>query len=373
MRVLFLNSVCGAGSTGRLCGELAEELEKQGHEVRIAYGRDGHVPERFRSYAVRIGNDFDVKGHALLTRLTDRHGLGSVRATKRFLRWATEYDPQLLWLHNLHGYYLNYELLFRWIKKRPTMQVKWTLHDCWAFTGHCAYFTAAGCEKWKTGCGTCILKWAYPKSFLLDRSKKNYTQKRESFTDMPNLTLLVPSEWLKRLARQSFLSGYPIEVVPNTVDRTVFRPTESDFRERHGLEGKKILLGVANIWEERKGLKDFLALSERLPAEYRIVLVGLSKKQQKHLPEKVLGLPHTDRPEELAEIYTAADVYLNLSVEETFGMTGLEAASCGTKTICYKGTACEEVAMQYGGLAVERDMDALARAVVPLAGEESGR
>lgn len=146
MKVLFINSVCGIGSTGRICTDLAQQLEAEGNEVKIAYGRKGTVPEQFQKYAVRIGTDFDCKMHAIQTRLFDTHGFGSKRATKEFLKWAEEYKPDLLWLHNLHGYYINVEMLFDWIKKHPEMQVKWTLHDCWAFTGHCSHFTMVKCR-----------------------------------------------------------------------------------------------------------------------------------------------------------------------------------------------------------------------------------
>ena len=172
MKVLMINSVCGIRSTGRICTDLASELEAQGHQVRIAYGRES-VPEQYTKYAVRIGNEWDVRLHGVRSRLLDEHGLSSKSATKRFLKWAEEYDPDLLWLHNIHGYYINYELLFDWIKGRPKMQVKWTLHDCWAFTGHCSYFTVARCEQWKTGCTHCVQKKRYPASLLVDNCRKN--------------------------------------------------------------------------------------------------------------------------------------------------------------------------------------------------------
>ena len=199
MKVLLINAVCGTGSTGRICAELARDYECSGHTVKIAYGRDGFVPEDCRRFAVRIGADLDVRLHGALTRLTDRHGFGSTAATRRFLRWAEEFDPDVLWLHNLHGYYINIELLFRWIKTRPQMQVKWTLHDCWAMTGHCAFFSFARCDRWKTGCHDCPQKSAYPASFLLDGSRRNYEDKRRLFTGIPNLTLITPSHWLARL------------------------------------------------------------------------------------------------------------------------------------------------------------------------------
>ena len=205
---------------------------------------------------------------------------------------------------------------------------------------------------------------------LLDGSKRNFEKKKALFTGIPNMTLVVPSHWLERRVKESFLQEYPVEVVYNTVNTEVFKPAPSDFRQRHGLEDKKIVLGVANVWEERKGLKDFIALSGMLEDTYRIVLVGLSPEQRREVPDRILTLPRTASAGELAEIYTAADVYVNPSAEETFGMTALEAQCCGTPSVVYEDTACEEVAAEYGGIAVPRGPENLLRAIYQLVKEE---
>lgn len=360
MKVLLINSVCGIGSTGKICGALAEEFEKNGHQAVIAFGRDGTVPDRYKPFAHRIGTDLDVKISALRTRLLDDHGFANAKATREFLKWADSYDPDLLWLHNIHGYYIHVGLLFDWIKSRPHMQVKWTLHDCWTFTGHCSHFTAVKCDRWKTGCHSCPEKGNYPASALLDNSRNNYQRKKAAFTGVQNMRLIVPSQWLKDLVQQSFLGCYPVEVCYNTVDTAVFKPTSGDFRSKHGLDDKTIVLGVAGVWTDRKGMGDFLELRKLLDDDHAIVLVGVNEQQKKSLPEGILGITRTHDPRELAEIYTAADIYVNPSREETFGMTTLEAISCGTPAIVYRGTACEEVVEQYGGIAVEADARAVA-------------
>lgn len=366
MKYLFINVVAGFGSTGRIVGDTCRELMAQGNECTLAFGRKqagyNDVP------TVRIGSDWDCRLHGIQSRLLDDQGFGSRRATRRFLHWVERYDPDVIWLHNLHGYYINLEELFGYLRTCGK-QILWTLHDCWSFTGHCAYFEMAGCDKWKQGCHHCPQKGTYPKSILLDGSKRNYEKKKALFTGIPNLTLIVPSQWLQRRVKESFLREYPVEVRYNEVNRAVFKPTPGDFREKHGLTGKKILLGVASVWEERKGLGDLIALSRQLDDTYKIVLVGLTQKQIKSLPEKILGLPRTNSPQELAEIYTAADVFLNPSREETFGMTTLEASCCGTPAIVYRDTACEEIARQFGGLAVERGD--LLSAVLTLTKEEN--
>lgn len=344
MKVLLINAVCGTGSTGKICAEIAQKYEREGHEVKIAYGRDGFVPEQFRKYAVRIGTDLDVRLHGVYTRLTDRHGFGSVQATQKFLRWAEAYDPDVLWLHNVHGYYINIELLFKWIKTRPDMQVKWTLHDCWTFTGHCSHFTFVGCDKWQTGCYDCPQKTEYPASLVCDASRWNYEKKKELFTGIKNMTVITPSKWLAELVKKSFLGEYPVEVVYNTINTDVFKPTESDFRKKYGLENKKIVLGVASTWGPRKGLDDFAKLADMLDDRFRIVLAGVTPEQAKALPEKILSIYRTNNQQELAEIYTASDVFVNLTYEDNYPTVNLEAQACGTPVLTYRtGGSVESV------------------------------
>ena len=335
MRILFINSVCGIRSTGRIVTDLAEKYLAQGHEVRIAYGRES-VPDKYRTIAYRIGTEPEVRRNGLTARLLDNEGFNGARATDRFLQWAEAYDPDVLWLHNIHGYYIQVERLFRWIKSRPHMAVRWTLHDCWAFTGHCAHFAYVGCDKWQTGCQSCPQKNEYPKAMLWDHSVENYRRKREAFCGVQNMTLIVPSEWLAGLVRQSFLRAYPVEVVYNTIDTTVFRPTPGDFRAKYGLEQKKIVLGVATAWGERKGLSDFMKLPALLGADYAVVLVGLTPDQLKRLPPDLTGIERTNTASQLAEIYTAADVFVNLTYEDTYPTVNLEAQACGTPCLTYR-------------------------------------
>lgn len=343
MKVLMINSVCGIGSTGRICTDIAEQFASEGHEVKIAYGREA-VLEKHQKYAVRIGSELEVRKNALSCRILDNDGFQAKRATKKFLKWAEAYDPDLLWLHNLHGYYINIELLFHWIKSRPNMKVKWTLHDCWAFTGHCAYFTAAQCFRWETQCYDCIQKKKYPSSYIKDNCRVNFARKKAAFTGVDGMRLITPSKWLADLVDKSFLKEYPVEVHYNTIDTSIFRPTFGNFRERYGLENKKIVLGVASAWGERKGLSDFIKLSEMLDEQYVIVLVGLTDKQLRQIPKQIIAIRRTNSTRELAEIYTAADVFLNLTYEDNYPTTNLEAQCCKTPCITYRtGGSVESV------------------------------
>lgn len=360
MKVLMINSVCGIRSTGRICTDIATELEKQGHEVKIAYGRE-NVPEQFKKYAIRIGSDFGVKLHALTARFFDNSGFGSKSATKNFIKWINEYNPDVIHLHNIHGYYLNIKILFDYLQKSGK-KVVWTLHDCWAFTGHCSYFDYAGCDKWKTYCCNCPQKESYPSSILFDNSKKNYLNKKKCFTSISNMTFVTPSEWLSGLVKRSFLGKYDVKVINNGVDTEIFKPTESDFRKKHGIEDKKIVLGVASVWDKRKGLSDFLELSKLLDDSYRIVLVGLNKEQISGLPNNVIGMEKTNNTKELAEIYTAADVFVNPTYEDNYPTVNLEAQACGTPVITYNTCGSPE-SVDFNGVVTKGNVKAIAALV----------
>lgn len=342
MRILFINTVCGIGSTGRICTELARDLEKQGNEVKIACSTRAMIPEHDKKFAIYIGNKMDSYIHGAKSRIFDKQGFGSKIATKRFLKWATQYNPDLLWLHNIHGYYININLLFEWIKSRPNMKVKWTLHDCWPFTGHCTYFERAGCYKWKTGCGQCVQKNSYPASILFDCSAENFKIKKQLFSNVKNMEIITPSKWLADIVRESFLSEYPVKVCHNTINTEIFQPTESGFRESFNLQDKKIVLGVASGWSQRKGFNDFIQLPKLLGEKYTVVMVGLGRKQIEQLPRDIIGIQRTESAVKLAEIYTAADVFFNPTYEDNYPTVNLEAQACGTPVVSYDTGGCRE-------------------------------
>lgn len=342
MKVLMINSVCSIRSTGRICTDIAKTLKQNGHECKIAYGRE-NVLEEYKEYAHRISSPSDVKLDALKSRLFDNAGFNSKTATKKFIKWVEEYDPDLIHLHNLHGYYINIEILFEYIK-RKNKPVVWTMHDCWAFTGHCSHFVRKNCDKWMTGCHHCPGKRGYPSSILLDNSKKNYLKKKALLSGIENMTIVTPSEWLANLVRQSFLKDTKIQVINNGINTSVFKPTQSDFREKYGLQNKKVLLGVASAWSESKGLYDFIKLSEKLDDKYKIVLVGLTDKQSAEIPSQILTITRTSNIKELAQIYTAADVFINPTYADTYPTVNLEAQACGTPVVTYRaGGSVESV------------------------------
>ncbi len=347
----MINVVCGIRSTGRICTDLATALEDQGHQVKIAYGRD-IVPQEFLKYAVRIGNDFDVRLHGLYARLFDGCGFGSKKATEKFIKWIKEYDPDIIHLHNLHGYYINIEILFDYLRECGK-RIIWTLHDCWPFTGHSAYCDTIECLKWKSGCNNCPLLRTYPKSYI-DFSDRNWAKKRSILNKIPNLVIVTPSEWLSSNVKSSFLSSYEIKVINNGIDTSKFHYVNSDFRSKHQIDDKYILLGVATSWDDNKGLSDFIKLSERLDNSYIIVLVGVTEQQQRHLPKSIISLTKTNSIDELISIYSASDLFLNLSYCENYPTVNLEAAACNTPVLTYRTGGSPETVFYNEDFIVDR-------------------
>lgn len=363
MKVLQINSVCGIGSTGRIATDIHNMLIEQGHESYIAYGRD--EPKNCDN-AIRIGSKFDNYAHVLKTRIFDKHGFGSKKATIEFIDKIKRLDPDIIHLHNIHGYYINIEILFNYLKE-ANKPVIWTLHDCWSFTGHCVHFDYAGCEKWKEKCYSCPEKRMYPSSFNLDNSKSNYTIKKHVFNGIKKMTIVTPSNWLANLVKESFFSGYPIKIINNGIDLDVFRPTESMFREDNNINDKFIILGVAHTWSHRKGIQYFIEVSGKLKEDEVIVLVGLSKKQLKDLPNNIIGVTRTNSAKELAEIYSAADVFVNPTLEEVMGLTNVEALACGTPVITFNtGGSIECIDNKTGIITETRNTEGLLSAITKI-------
>ena len=363
MRVAFINSVCGTGSTGKIVTGLLRSVRSTGGDGRIFFGV-GEAHDVASGDAVRYTSSADYYVHNAFSRLTDHAGCYSSGATRRMIAAIEDYDPDLIHLHNLHGYYLNTDLLFAYLKDCGR-KVVWTLHDCWAFTGHCTHFTSAACEQWKTGCEHCVQLRRYPKCLLWGDVRRNFARKKAAFTALPYLTLVTPSEWLADTVRQSFLGKYEVLPIPNGVDTKLFRPTKGNIRSQLGLrDGDKLALGVASVWNARKGLSDLAALARLLPEDWRLLIIGVREDQKASLPESVLTLGRIISQTELAQFYSAADVFVNPSYEETMGLTTAEALACGTPAVVYDQTAVPEVVDETSGIVVPAgDVKALCHAV----------
>jgi len=357
MKILMINVVCGIKSTGRICTDIAKKLEEQGHEVKIAYGRE-RIPKSAAKNAIKISTNFDVKMHGIKARIFDSAGFESKRKTKKFINWINEFNPDIIHIHNTHGYYINNKLLFIYLIKL-NKKVIWTFHDCWAFTGHCCYFDYNGCNKWKELCHNCPQKKEYPKSFIFDSSKKNFILKKELFPKLQDLTIVVPSIWLYKIVSESFFKNNKIIVINNGIDTNKFKYRENKIKEKYNIINKKIILGVASVWSKRKGLDDFIELSKKIDNTYIIILVGLNKNEINKLPLNIIGIEKTDSPEELAELYSAADVFFNPTYEDNYPTTNLEAIACNTPVITYNTGGSIESAKLFGYIVKKGDIESV--------------
>jgi putative colanic acid biosynthesis glycosyltransferase len=350
-----INSASNRGSTGRIAEQIGGLAMEQGWMCHIVHGARHQNSSRL--HTIQSVSLFQEYLHAIQTRLFDNHGLVSKYATREVINKIKVIEPDVIHLHNLHGYYINYKILFEYLSS-VNIPVIWTLHDCWALTGHCSHFDFIGCDRWKTECCDCPQKKSYPQSYLLDRSRENYYLKKNLFTSLGYRLVVVPvSRWLEGLVRESFLQNQNIYQIYNGVDISTFSPKSEageNARKKYGFEGKTVLLGVATGWGERKGFGDFLKLAGCLGNEYQIVLLGLSEARIKGLPENITGLQRTESIEELAVIYNAADIFLNPTYQDNFPTTNIEALACGIPVITYRTGGSPEALNPETGIIVEK-------------------
>ena len=357
MKLVQINTVCN-GSTGKIMGDIQRAANKEGFETISFYGRrKGYKDLKCE----KIGGFFSFWYHVFLTTVFDMQGHGSYFKTKKLVKRLKEENPDIIHLHNIHGYYINYKVLFKYLKNEYKGKLFWTFHDCWPFTGHCPHFTLANCNKWQKQCYKCPNKKKYPISLFFDRSYKNYIEKKELFTNLSNLTIITPSDWLNRLVKKSFFKDFNVVTINNGIDLNLFKPTlDNTVKQKYNIpENKKIILGVASIWTNEKGLNDFVELSNLINDDFVIVLVGLSKKQIKSLKKykNIIGIERTENQLELVKIYSVADVFFNPSKEETFSMVTLESIACGTPVIVYDNTPMTEFVSKKNGIIINNKID----------------
>lgn len=372
MKIAQINMI-PYGSTGAIMFQIAEMARDKGFEVRtystIPFDKKRkniHVDSR---YHYVFGSFADNKTHYYLGSTFGKNGCYSKKGTKQLISYLEEFKPDIVHLHNLHKFCINLPILFGYLKK-SSVKVVWTLHDCWSFTGKCPHFVIAKCDKWRTVCHNCPQVSGYPMS-RVDNSKKMYQNKMKWFTGIENMTLVTPSYWLSGLVKQSFLKNYPVEVIYNGIDLDVFKPIKGNFKQGHGLQDKKIILGVSLGWSNKKGLDVFVELAKRLGNDYTIILIGTDDDTDKLLPVNVLSIHRTHDQTQLAEIYTAADVFVNPTREEVLGLVNIEALACGTPVVIFKTGGCPEILDENSGSVVEcDDIDAMEREVRRVAVEK---
>ena len=353
-------------STGRIMQEIGELARANGWETYIAYsqGRDGVSPNA--AHLIPVGNRWSVAWHGIMTRLFDRHGLASERATRQLIAEIKRIQPDIIHIHNIHGYFLNYRILFEYLSN-ANIPVIWTVHDCWLYTGHCYYYSYVGCDKWKSQCEQCPQRRDFPTSWWVDRSQQNFGDKKKAFTSIPKelLTIVPVSEWIHGEMKQSFLKDYPYQVIHNGINLENFQVYPADeVKKRYGLEGKRILLGVASIWMEEKGWNDFMQLAGMLNPDEIIVLVGVKEEQKKGLPATIVPISRTDNLKQLAELYAAAEALVNPTWQDNYPTVNLEAIACGTPVVTYRtGGSIEVITSDTGFIVEQGDIPGLLAAV----------
>lgn len=356
MKLLQINPVVRENtSTGKIMRGIGDLAISSGWECYIAYSRarDGIIPHT--SNLIPVGDKADLAVHAIGTRLFDAHGLASKRATRELIRRIEDISPDIIQIHNVHGYFLNYPMLCDFLGESG-IPVVWTAHDCWLFTGHCYHYSSAGCYRWKTGCYSCPLKTSFPASWLLDRSDRNYELKKKSLTGMKNLHLVAASEWMKKEMSESFLSGVPCTVIHNGIDLDVFKPSDNEqTKGKYGINTPHYVIAVASIWLKEKGFDDLMRLAGLLRKDITLVMVGrMTKKQEKALPENVIHIPRTSDSASLAELYSGAVAFLNPTWQDNYPTVNLEAIACGTPVITYKTGGSPESVTEKTGFIVEQ-------------------
>lgn len=357
MKIVQINATCGRGSTGKICVSVSRLLTENNIENYILYSQGKSDYPLGINYAMPS----EVKASALSSRMLGNWGFEGKLSTKRLIEKLEEIKPDAVHLHNIHNHACNLELLFSYLKESKT-KVFWTFHDCWEFTAYCMYYDMVQCEKWKTECADCPQKASY--TWFFDNSPKIFKKKKELFSGL-DMTVITPSKWLAGEVKQSFLKDYPVEVINNGIDLSVFKPTESDFRAKHNCEDKSLVLGVAFGWDARKGIDVFIELSKRLPDDCRIVLVGTDDSTDKLLPENIISIHRTQNQQELAEIYSAADVFVNPTREENYPTVNMEAIACGTPVVTFRtGGSAEIVDNSTGAVVDKNDVDGLEREII---------
>lgn len=365
-KVVQINPVVSFGSTGRIVEQIGRIAQNRGWESYVAYS--ARFNNTSTSKLIPVGNRLDASMHALYTRIFDRHGLASASATKKLVNKLIKLKPEIVHLHNIHGYFINYPILVNYLMESNAYTI-WTFHDFWPITGHCTYFFDVKCEKWKTQCSHCPKKKLYPKSIVFDNSRQNHHLKREYFSKLKKLTIAPVSKWVSSLVSESFLGKNEILPIYNGVDTDVFFPKKNTEKLKTdlGLQGKFVLLGLATTWGKRKGWDDYFMLSKKIPDDIRIIMVGVDAEQKELLPSNILGIERTENLDKLVELYSMADIVLNISYQETFGLTTAEGLACGTPSIVYNCTASPELIDQQTGIIVEPgDVDGVLSAILTI-------
>lgn len=364
MKIIQINATCGIGSTGKICVGISETMTEMGIENYIFFSSKANEYK----LGIPCTTNIYIRSQAIKSKLLGNYGFNSKKVTRKIIRKLECLSPDIVHLHNIHGHDCNLEMLFSYFKSK-NIKVVWTFHDCWAFTGYCTHFTMMKCDKWRKQCFECMQKRKY--SWLFDKSNLLFEKKKNLFQGL-NLTIVTPSRWLADLVKQSFFKDYPVEVINNGINLNIFKYSKNNFRQKFGLENKKLILGVSFCWDKSKGLDVFIKLAETLKDEYLIALVGTNDSVDKLLPKNIISIHKTQNQQELAEIYSAADVFINPTREDTYPTVNMEALACGTPVITFKTGGSPEMLDETCGIVVDCDnMEDLEKQIMRVCDEKT--
>lgn len=357
-KIFYISGAINYGAPGRIVEQIGLLAEQNGYECFVAHSTRNENPSKLSHYAMTTKKDEIL--HALGAKFLDLHGLLSTSQTKLLVERIKAYHPDIIHLHNIHGYFCNFKVLFEYLDTIDT-PVVWTMHDCWPFTGRCFHFVGADCYKWKTGCFDCKAEAGYTVSKYYDRSKSLYKLKKHLFSSVKNMTMVPVSDWQASFLKDSFLKNCDVHTIHNGVDLDKFRPMDGTrLRDKHHLNGKFVILGVASPWNTRKGFDDFCKLRSMLDGSFSIVMVGLKPEQNSKLPKGIIGITRTESQQELAEYYSMADCFVNLTYLDTFPTVNIEALACGTPVLTYRTGGSPEAVDDKTGIVVEQgDVEAV--------------
>lgn len=360
-KIVEINGI-NYGSTGNTAINIATEAKKQGYDMYLFFRNSRVGKSRLKENQELIGNWLDKVISERLCYITGLNGYFNIINTHSLLKRLDQIKPDLIHLHSLCDSFVNIEMLFKYIIKND-IPVIWTLHDSWPFTGRCAQNR---CTKWQEGCGNCPHKDYYPGTLYFDNSKKVLEKRAKLYNQLNNLTIVTPSKWLGSLVSKSiFKNKYPVKVINNGINLNVFKPTESSFREKHNLQDKYIVLALAYYWDHSKGLDIIIELSKRLPSNYQIVLVGTNDELDKILPSNIISIHRTNTQEELVEIYSASDVFINPTRDENYPTVNMEAIACGIPVITFDTGGSAEIISDNTGSSIKmNDTDGMEKEII---------
>jgi len=349
MKVLQINAVYGRGSTGTIVRDIERLCFQNGIDCFVA-SPDKAVSKSRNGYI--IGNVMDHKLHALLCRIHGKQAYFSRLATRRFLRYVDGIKPDVVHLHNLHSNFINLNLLLSYLAEHDIRTIV-TLHDCWFFTGGCFHYTAAGCDKWLSDCRNCPKKDADTPSVFSKRSARILADRKKYFSAIPRLVVTGVSDWMTGEGRKTFFGKRECLTIRNGIDLNVFKPTPSDFRKRLGLEDKFIILGPASKWllPVNRPVLDYFAAN--MKSDEVLFLFGACQGGADGLPGNVCLYGYSTDREELAALYSMADVFANVSREDSLSLINVEAQACGTPVVTFDQTGLRETVNGVNGFCVK--------------------